>query len=129
MTEQDMSKIVEALQRIADHFSSDWPERCQANVLLARAALAEHDAQPAARSPPDTIPLSEVVAEFTRDPEKKALLIAARERLAEYLARDATQQDGANPEWPQERVEAAAYSLGMRYQPAAQQEPLTDEQI
>jgi len=28
-----------ALEVIARHFSSDWPERCQSNVLTARAAL------------------------------------------------------------------------------------------
>ena len=46
-----MTTIREALERIAEHLSSDWPERCQENVRLARAALA---AQPAAEPVPTT---------------------------------------------------------------------------
>ena len=32
-------RMREALQHIAEHFSSEWPERCQNNVLTARNAL------------------------------------------------------------------------------------------
>ena len=32
-------RMREALQHIAQHFSSEWPERCQTNVLTARNAL------------------------------------------------------------------------------------------
>ena len=32
-------RLRSALEVIARHFSSDWPERCQSNVLTARAAL------------------------------------------------------------------------------------------
>lgn len=32
-------RMREALQQIAQHFSSEWPERCQTNVLAARVAL------------------------------------------------------------------------------------------
>ena len=32
-------RMREALEQIAQHFSSDWPERCQTNVLAARHAL------------------------------------------------------------------------------------------
>ena len=36
-----MTTPIEALQKIAEHLSSDWPDRCQANVRLARAALLQ----------------------------------------------------------------------------------------
>jgi hypothetical protein len=34
-------RLRETLNFIATHFSSDWPERCQSNVLAARHALTE----------------------------------------------------------------------------------------
>lgn len=34
-------RMREVLNQIAQHFSSDWPEVCQTNVLAARAALNE----------------------------------------------------------------------------------------
>lgn len=32
-------RMRKALQRIAQHFSSEWPERCQTSVRVARKAL------------------------------------------------------------------------------------------
>ena len=32
-------RMRKALQQIAQHFNSEWPERCQTNVLAARLAL------------------------------------------------------------------------------------------
>lgn len=34
-------RMRKALQQIARHFSSEWPERCQTNVLVARNALVQ----------------------------------------------------------------------------------------
>jgi hypothetical protein len=38
---QECRRLRETLNFIATHFSSDWPERCQSNVLAARHVLAE----------------------------------------------------------------------------------------
>ena len=35
----EIARLRETLNFIAAHFSSDWPERCQSNVLAARHAL------------------------------------------------------------------------------------------
>ncbi len=35
-------RMRETLQQIAQHFSSEWPERCQSSVLAARAVLNEY---------------------------------------------------------------------------------------
>jgi hypothetical protein len=35
----EIERLRAALNFIAQHFSSDWPERCQSNVLTARCAL------------------------------------------------------------------------------------------
>ena len=37
--EHEVSELRKALEFIATHFSSEWPERCQSNVLTARKAL------------------------------------------------------------------------------------------
>lgn len=37
-------RMREALSQIARHFSSDWPERCQTNVLLARITINDVEA-------------------------------------------------------------------------------------
>jgi len=34
-----LGDAIEALNFIAEHFSTDWPDRCQSNVLAARRAL------------------------------------------------------------------------------------------
>ena len=36
---EEHERLRSALEAIARHFNSDWPERCQSNVLTARAAL------------------------------------------------------------------------------------------
>lgn len=36
---EDIERMRAALNRIAEHTSSDWPERCQENVRIAREAL------------------------------------------------------------------------------------------
>ena len=38
---KERSRLRETLEFIAQHFSSDWPERCQSNVLSARHVLNE----------------------------------------------------------------------------------------
>ena len=38
---RECRRLRETLGFIAQHFSSDWPERCQSNVLAARHALTE----------------------------------------------------------------------------------------
>jgi hypothetical protein len=35
-------RMRETLQQIAQHFSTEWPERCQSSVLAARAVLNEY---------------------------------------------------------------------------------------
>lgn len=37
--ELECQRLREALNFIATHFSADWPERCQSNVLTARKVL------------------------------------------------------------------------------------------
>lgn len=37
----EIVRLRSALEFIAAHFSSDWPDRCQSNVLAARLALRE----------------------------------------------------------------------------------------
>lgn len=37
----EIARLRETLNFIATHFSSDWPERCQSNVLAARHALTQ----------------------------------------------------------------------------------------
>lgn len=37
----EIARLRETLDFIAQHFSSDWPERCQSHVLAARHALTE----------------------------------------------------------------------------------------
>ncbi len=37
--ELECQRLTEALNFIAAHFSTEWPERCQANVLTARKVL------------------------------------------------------------------------------------------
>ncbi len=37
--ELECQRLREALNFIATHFSTDWPERCQSNVLTARKVL------------------------------------------------------------------------------------------
>ena len=37
----ELARLRETLNFIATHFSSDWPERCQSNVLAARHALTQ----------------------------------------------------------------------------------------
>ena len=37
----ELARLRETLDFIATHFSSDWPERCQSNVLAARHALTQ----------------------------------------------------------------------------------------
>jgi urease accessory protein UreH len=36
----EIERLRAALEQIAQHFNSEWPERCQANVQAARRALA-----------------------------------------------------------------------------------------
>ena len=38
---QECRRMRETLNFIAEHFSSNWPERCQSNVLAARHALTK----------------------------------------------------------------------------------------
>jgi hypothetical protein len=37
----EIARLRETLNFIATHFSSDWPEQCQSNVLAARHALTQ----------------------------------------------------------------------------------------
>ena len=38
---KELARLRETLNFIATHFASDWPERCQSNVLAARLALTQ----------------------------------------------------------------------------------------
>jgi len=39
--QKELERLRETLNFVAGHFSSDWPERCQCNVLAARFVLNE----------------------------------------------------------------------------------------
>lgn len=39
--QRECCRLRETLNLIAEHFSSDWPERCKSNVLAARRALTD----------------------------------------------------------------------------------------
>lgn len=39
--QKERGRLRETLNFVAEHFSSDWPERCQSNVLAARFVLSE----------------------------------------------------------------------------------------